>query len=153
MSSEGAGWREGGRREKEEGGRREKEEGGEEWLFLQQASLTKIVQDVSDEYKFTWVELYDCNVYQQLGALQEGGGGRERERTATYPHPHNIPAPHLDGYLESLHSLVVVPTVDQVLVEVFYLPQVLLLVQIECLLHRALLQVVQLLQTTLHLVH
>ena len=82
-------------REWREEGRREKEEGGEEWLFLQRASLTKIVQDVSDEYKFTWVELYDCNVYQQLGALQDGGGGgEEKKKKKTKNHPHtNTPPP------------------------------------------------------------
>ena len=59
---------------------------------------------------------------------------------------------YLYSNLESLHSLIAVPGTDQRSVEVIYLLDVVFLVEVQCLLDRAILQVVQLLQAMLHLV-
>ena len=65
--------------------------------------------------------------------------------------PSTSVAPDLNGDLEGLDSLVVVPVVHEAHVELLYLPQVLHLTQVECLPHAPVLQVVQLLQAVLYL--
>ena len=113
------------------------------------SKLTKAVKNVSDKNKFAGVELYDLCVYQQLGTLQ-----KVQKMVVRIIKLHFFAAflSDLNGNFESLNSLVIVPVVDEVLVHLVNLLEVLHLTQIEGFPHTPLLEVIQLLQTILHLV-